>query len=132
MDHSFHKRLCERSFGLIFAGIFCAIAGIGWYVWHLRLVWALYVALVFLLLAVVCPGVLLPLNLLWSWFTIRLGRVNNTILLGLFFFLFIFPFGLLLRILRWDPMQRRIKSSINSFWHSVYRQANEENLRDLF
>jgi hypothetical protein len=122
----------DRAFGLMFAGVFAAIAAVGWLVFDVVLVWAAALAAAFLATALLVPGVLLPLNRLWNLFAHRLGRLSNAVLLGLFFFLFVLPMGLLLRLLGRDPMKRSLRSEEITYWTSVTRHASEETFRDLF
>ena len=49
--------------------------------------WAIALALCFLVLAILVPVALMPLNRLWGMIAIRLAVVNNHLVLGLFFYL---------------------------------------------
>ena len=122
----------DRAFGLMFAGVFAAIAAVGWLAFDVALAWAAAVAGGFLVIALLVPGVLLPLNRLWSGFAHRLGQLSNAVLLGLFFFLFVLPIGLLLRLLGQDPMKRRLEAEEDTYWTPVTRHASEETFQDLF
>jgi hypothetical protein len=65
---------------------------------------------------------------LWKRFAHGLGRVNTVILLTLFYFLVISPFGLLLRLFGWSPLEsgRRFhnrETNWKPFEHPVDRQS---------
>ena len=75
---------------------------------------------------------LLPLNRLWAVFAHRLGHVNNYLLLGLFFYVFIVPAGLILRLLGRDPMCRGFDAKAPTYWTPVTRRTDAETLRDMF
>lgn len=122
----------DRAFGLTFAAVFAVIAVVGWLAFGAMLVWAAAVSAGFLLVALAVPLLLLPLNRLWAGFAHRLGMVSNFLLLGLFFFLFILPAGLLMRIFGHDPMQRAFKPEEDSYFTPVDRQTDSETLRDMF
>ncbi len=122
----------ERAFGLMFAGVFAVIAGVGWLAFDARLYWALAVAGAFLVTALAVPWVLLPLNRLWAVLARRLGRVNNYVVLGLFFYVFVVPAGFILRLLGHDPMCRGFDSKAPTYWAPVTRQTDAETLRDMF
>jgi hypothetical protein len=122
----------DRAFGLTFAGVFAAIAVVGWLVFDAILPWAAALAGGFLLIALLVPGVLLPLNRLWGAFAHRVGLVTNALLLGLFFFLFVLPMGLLLRLFGSDPMQRKLHAEEGTYWTPVTRESSEETFRDMF
>ena len=125
-------RQSDRAFGLTFATVFAVIAGVGWLVFDAVLYWAMAVALVILAIALALPGILLPFNRLWAVVAHRLGQVNNYVLLGLFFYLIMFPAGLILRLLGWDPMHRVLRPKANTYWTPVGRHTDAETFRDMF
>ena len=125
-------RLSDRNFGLMFAAVFSLIAGGGWLFFGAVLGWALIVAGGFTAVALVTPGVLLPLNRLWAVFAERLGRVVNFVLLGLFFYLFVLPLGLIIRLTGRDPMHRTPDPKAKTYWTPVTRHTDETTLRDMF
>lgn len=125
-------RLSDRMFGLSFVVVFSIIAVVGWLIFDRLIVWALSTAIVFALLALLAPGLLLPLNRLWEVFAHKLGTFNNSVLLGLFFFLFIVPIGTIFRLLGNDPMTRKLKKEAPTYWTPVSRQANPDTFADMF
>ena len=125
-------RQSDRAFGLTFAALFAIIGLVGWLVFDARLTWAPVVSSVFLLVALAAPGILLPLNRLWARFAHRLGLFNNALLLGLFFFLFILPLGLIIRLFGKDPMVRTFDGEAETYWTPVGRQCDRETLADMF
>lgn len=74
----------------------------------------------------------MPLNRLWEQLGHRLGLVSNTVLLGIFFYLMITPFGVVMRLLSTDPMQRRTDPGAQTYFTSVQRHANPETYSDMF
>ncbi len=125
-------RQSDQAFGLMFAAVFAAIAGVGWLAFDARLYWVMAAAGLFLVTALTVPWVLLPLNRLWTVFARRLGRLNNYVVLGLFFYVFIVPAGLILRLLGRDPMSRAFDAKAPTYWTPVTRQTDAETLRDMF
>jgi uncharacterized ion transporter superfamily protein YfcC len=126
------KRLSDRNFGIMFAVVFCVVAAIWWlangsYQW-----WALEVAAAFLIVALVWPMLLMPLNRVWEQFGHRLGLVSNTVLLGAFFYVVMTPFGVVMRLVATDPMHRRTDPAAASYFTSVRRQAGRETFSDMF
>jgi hypothetical protein len=104
MEKPDKKRL--RSFGLLVGGVFL---GIG--LWPLvhglpYRVWAVVVAVVLLVPAVVWPRPLAPLFKGWMFIGLVLGWINTRIILGLIFYLMVTPIGLVMRLLGKDPMTR--------------------------
>ncbi len=125
-------RQTDRAFGLTFAAVFTFLGGLVWLLTS-HFIPGLFVAAgVFALLALAVPGVLLPLNRLWSWFGGKLGHINNNLVLGLFYILFMIPFGIVMRLFGRDPMARKIKKGQESYWQQPPRQLDRETLRDMY
>ncbi|MGJ3259869.1 MAG: SxtJ family membrane protein [Rhodospirillales bacterium] len=125
-------RQSDRAFGLTFAAVFGIIGGVVWWLAEALYLWPFIVAAVFGILALAVPGVLLPLNRLWSWFGGKLGPINNKLVLGLFYILFMIPFGLVMRLIGRDPMARKIHTDEESYWQQPARQLDRETLRDMY
>lgn len=127
------KVLSNRSFGLIFAGIFLIVAlfpllGGG----EVRR-WATYIAIAFSGTALITPVLLTPLNRAWAAFGQVMHKITNPLLMGLVFFLTVVPTGLILKILGKDPMQRKLDHQTKSYW--VARETNaitKESFDDQF
>ncbi len=126
------KRLSNRTFGLALAIVFAVMFVIGWLSFDVILVWPLIVAMCLGVIALVVPWVLLPLNRLWHALANLLGQVTNYVILGIFYFIFIVPLGLMLRIFKWDPMGIASSVGIESYWTDVQRRTSAETLRDMF
>lgn len=124
-------RQSERAFGLMFAVVFALIAAAGYFIFAARPAWALVLAGVFLAAALFAPWVLLPLNRMWMKLAVKLGHANNFILLGAFFYFFILPAGLIMRLIT-DPMRRKVDPAAATYWSPVERKADPETYRDLF
>lgn len=122
----------DRTFGIMFAVVFAIIGVVAWLGFDTILVWAFASAGGFLAVALVAPGILLPLNRLWGVLAGKLGVFNNFLLLGAFFFLIILPAGMILRVLGRDPLRRTLDPSANSYWRPLGRAAAPDNYEDMF
>jgi len=125
-------RQTDRAFGLMFAGVFAIITAVGWFVFDTRIDWAGYVGIGFLLIALIKPIFLLPLNRLWMGFAHRLSGISNRLVLGLFFFAFMTSFGLVMKLFGRDPMTRNKKPNTSTYWQPVKRQVDRDTLIDMF
>lgn len=105
-----------RKFGLLVGGIFCAIAlwpavirgaGPRW--------WALVVAVLLLVPALLAPRGLAPVYRIWMIAGEALGWINTRILLGVVFYGLITPMGLIRRFWSEDPMRRRSDPGAQSY-----------------
>jgi hypothetical protein len=127
-----HVSLGDRRFGLVFAVIFLGIFGIRWLVAGLISGWALIAAGCFLALAVLAPGILMPVNRIWQKLARLLGAVTNCLVLGIIFYGVIWPIGTLMRMLGHDPMARDRSKEVETYFTRVRRQADAETFGDQF
>lgn len=107
----------ERSFGLLFAGVFALIAGYSAYKGWPSLVTVLLacVSAVFLAAALLWPGRLALLNKAWFKLGMLLGMVVSPIVIGLLFFILITPVALLTRLFGRDALRLRLHRQ-GSYW----------------
>ena len=104
-------RLDLRKFGFIMGGMFALIFGllfpwIGDKTAGNWPIWPFVVMAIFWLLAIIAPQVLRPVNDIWIKIGNVLGFINSRIILGVMFFLLIFPIGLLLKLFGKDSLKR--------------------------
>lgn len=125
-------RQSDRHFGFTFSGVFLVITGIGWWISGKVPIWAVVVSFGFGSLAWYTPGLLMPLNRLWALIAPKIATINNTLVLGAVFYLFVTPIGMIMRALGRDPLHRRIDDNVQSYWTPVRRQADRESFSDQF
>lgn len=106
----------DRSFGLVFAGAFAVIPAIAWLRGAPLRLWPYAVAGVFLLLALLQPGWLAPLNRLWARFGLLLGRVTNPLVMGVVFFVVVTPAAFVFRLAGKDPLRLKREPGAKSYW----------------
>ena len=106
----------DRGFGFVFAGFFGILSAISLWrhgsAWH----WMLPLAAAFLLVALVYPKLLGPLNRLWLKFGLLLYKVMNPLILGLLFFITIMPIGLVMRAFGKDFLRLKLAPNAKSYW----------------
>jgi len=108
-------RSSDRSFGILFFIVFLIIAF--WPIMQsmpIRL-WSLAVGLVFLIISLLKPVILRPLNNSWIKLGEVLGRIIAPIVMMIIFFFLITPLGLLLRLFGKDILNIKFGDS-NSYW----------------
>ena len=119
----------EKTFGILFFLIFALIAA--WPIFsnnELR-IWSAILSLVFLFLTFFSPHLLRPLNYIWIKFGIFLGRFISPIILGLIFFFFITPIGILIRLFKKDLIGLKF-SNKKSYW--IKRKENIKTMDKQF
>lgn len=106
----------DRSFGLVIASFLLIVAF--WPLVHAEPVrwWALGMAAVFAVLALLWTAALAPLNKLWTKLGLLLYRIVSPIVLGLLFYLTVTPIALLMRLLGKDPLRLRRDPDGASYW----------------
>jgi saxitoxin biosynthesis operon SxtJ-like protein len=106
----------DRSFGLVFAGVFLVVAC--WPLFHRELPrwWVLGVAGVFAVIAIWKPALLTRLNWLWTKLGLLLGKVVSPIALSILFYGVITPIGAVMRLTGKDPLRLKLDSGANSYW----------------
>ena len=109
-----------RNFGFIMGVMFALMFGllfplIGNKTFDSWPIWPFVVMSIFWLVALSYPLILKPVNNVWIKIGDVLGFINSRIILGIMFFLLIFPIGLILKILGKDSMNRRFNKKIDSY-----------------
>jgi hypothetical protein len=106
----------DRSFGLVFAGVFLLIAA--WPLWSGATPrwWAAGVAAVFAVVAAMRPTLLAGLNRLWIKLGVLLGKVVSPIALGVLFYGVLVPIGVVMRLTGKDPLRLKLDSGADSYW----------------
>ena len=105
-----------RKFGLTVGTAFAVLGTISWWRGHVmppRILWTLAVLLV--VPGLVAPSILGPVRTVWMRFGAAVGEFNSRVLLTVFFYVVIFPFGVILRTFR-DPLNRKWKDDRPTQW----------------
>jgi hypothetical protein len=126
------KRPGDRLFGLVFSGLFGVIAVVAFLVTGGWPEWSVALSAGLLGLALCAPGLLMPLNRLWSRLGARIGFVSNHLLLGVFYFGIVVPFGLMSQLFRLSSLRKRPDPAAASYWTPVGRQATADTYPDQF
>lgn len=106
----------DRSFGLVFAAAFLVIAGIPLFHGEAIRWWAVGMAAVFALVALIRPALLAGLNRLWIKLGILLGKVVSPIALSILFYVVVTPIGVIMRLTGKDPLRLKFEPDAESYW----------------
>jgi hypothetical protein len=106
----------DRSFGLVFAGLFVVIA-----LWPLLYGasprgWSLGVAAAFALVALARPAWLARLNRAWLRLGLLLGAVMGPLALAILYYGVLVPIGLLLRVSGKDALRLTLDAKAQTYW----------------
>ena len=106
----------DRAFGLVFAGVFLVIAGWPLIDWETPRWWAVGVAAVLGVIAMVRPALLAAPNRLWIKLGVLLGNVVGPVAVGILFYGVFTPMGALMRLTGKDPLRLKLDRSADSYW----------------
>ena len=125
-----------RKFGFIMGTMFALIFGLlfPWITDKTSVnwpIWPFIVMAVFWAIALIAPQILRPVNDIWLKIGNVLGWINSRIILGVMFFLLIFPIGLLLKLFGKDSMNRKFEKDVKSYRIKV-KQRNKDHLEKPF
>lgn len=125
-----------RKFGFIMGAMFALIFGL-LFPWIFDKtsenwpIWPFIVLAIFWALALLAPQTLKPINKIWLKIGNVLGWINSRIILGIMFFLLIFPIGLLLKLFGKDSMDRKLNTNIKSY-RKITTPRKKEHLERPF
>ncbi|MFA5255989.1 MAG: SxtJ family membrane protein [Candidatus Omnitrophota bacterium] len=104
-----------KKFGVTMGVAFLVISGL--FLFRQKYTVAIYglaVSCAFFMTGSLLPALLKPVYIIWMRFAFILGWINTRIILIIIFYLVFTPVGLLMRLLRIDPLQRRDKRA--TYW----------------
>jgi hypothetical protein len=115
------KQGSDRSFGYVFAVVFALIGLFPLVRLETPRWWSLAVAAVFVVVAVLFPHRLHPLNRAWLAFGRLLHRIVSPLVMGAIFFLAVTPTALIMRLRGYDLLSLRRRPDLSSYW--IEREA---------
>jgi hypothetical protein len=125
-------RQSDRAFGFTITGLILFVSCIFWFAIDAFSMIPLVIAVIFFCFALFSPNLLFPLNRLWNALLSPVGQFNNSLILGLFFFLILTPIGLMFRLFGRHSLAHGFKPELPTYYSPVSRQTDTETLVDLF
>ena len=105
----------NKSFGLVFFVFFLIISFFPLFKDGNIRIWAIILAIIFLILGLLNSSILNPLNKIWFKLGILLGSVVSPIVMGIVFFAVVTPTSLLMKILGKNLLSLK-KNNKESYW----------------
>jgi hypothetical protein len=106
----------DRSFGLVFGGVFALIGCLPLLHFAQPRWWALGLAVAFALIALVWPQILHPLNQAWLALGRLLHRVVSPVIMGVIFFVCVTPIAWIMRLRGKDVLSLARRDNLSSYW----------------
>ena len=119
-----------RSFGIVFFFVFTIIALYPLLTNHEIRFWSLIIGFIFLFLGLVNSPLLKPLNLIWFKFGLFLGKLIAPIIMGIVYFIVVFPTFLMLKLFKRNYLNIKYERNKSSYWINVNNKQN--TMRDQF
>ena len=119
-----------KSFGIVFFLVFTIIALYPLLNNHGIRFWSLIIGFIFLFLGLVNSPLLKPLNLIWFQFGLFLGKLVAPIIMGIVYFIVVFPTFLILKFFKRNYLNIKYERNKSSYWINV--ENKQTTMRDQF
>ena len=119
-----------RSFGILFFLVFIIIAFYPLLNDHGIRIWSLIVSFIFLFLGMVNSPILKPLNLIWFKFGLFLGKFIAPIVMGIVYFIVVFPTFLFLKLIKKNYLNIKYERNKTSYWINI--RNKKTTMKDQF
>lgn len=106
----------NKSFGLVFAGVFALIGLWPLFSAHPVHLWAIGSSVVLIVISFAVPKILAPLNQLWFLFGLLLHKIISPIIMALLFYTTVTPIALIMRLLGKRPLPLEFDKEVKSYW----------------
>ena len=120
------KTSSNKSFGIVFFIVFIIISLYPLVNQEDIRIWSLFIAFIFLILALLNSKILTPMNKIWTRFGLFLGNFISPIVMGIIFFFVVTPIGLLLRLFGKDVLNLK-KNKFSTYW---IKKTNQKSSMD--
>ncbi len=106
----------DRSFGLLFVAVFALLSVWAWWAGAAWAMWPAALGALTLLVTLVRPALLNPLNRQWMRLAELLNRVVSPVVLGLIYFGMFTPVAWGMRLRGRDALRRRFEPDAATYW----------------
>ena len=115
-----------RKFGLLVGAVFAALGAWFWLRHKPAAPWLVTPGILLLFLGAMAPGLLKPVYIAWMSLAIVMGFVVSRVLLTLFFFLVITPFGFLARCSGKDFLGLKLEPKAVTYWLPHEKESRKQ------
>jgi len=120
----------NKSFGIVFFVFFLIISLFPLLKDGNIRIWAMVLAIIFLILGLLNSTILNPLNKIWIKFGILLGTIISPIVMGIVFFVVVTPTSLIMRILGKNLLGLKKDNTKRSYW--LERSSIKSKMKNQF
>ena len=130
MSNIKYKKSSNKSFGIVFFIVFLIIGFFPLLNQQELRYWSIIIAVIFLVLGVFNSTLLTPLNKIWIKFGILLGSFISPIIMGVIFFLVVFPTGIIIKLFKKNFIGLKYENTQKSYW--IKKQKINSTMRNQF
>ena len=119
----------NRNFGVVFAIFFFIVSMFPLFKDEDIRIWAVIVAIIFLILGLMNSNILTPLNKVWFKFGILLGSFVSPIVMGVVFFTIVTPTSVIMKVLGKNLLNLK-KDNKKTYW--IERSKIKSKMKNQF
>ena len=134
MEKSQKQLPADRSFGILFSIIFILLSTYLYIYKPNTSIWLVFgiISCLFIFITFFSPQLFRPLNIVWYYIGVLLGKIVSPIVLGVLFFLLITPVAVLGRIMGRDILKLK-RNSAATYWIERHPPGpSPENYKNQF
>tara|TARA_B100000900_G_C20225742_1_gene571774 strand:- start:130 stop:522 length:393 start_codon:yes stop_codon:yes gene_type:complete len=121
----------NKSFGLVFFVVFLIVSLYPLLNQESIRVWSLIISFIFLFLGILNSILLSPLNYIWFKFGLFLGKFISPLVMGIVYFIVVFPTFLLIKLFKKNYLNLKYDNSKESYW--ITNESDEDkNMKNQF
>jgi hypothetical protein len=120
----------NKSFGIVFFIFFMIVSFYPLLNQENIRVWFFIFGFLFLLLGLINSILLTPLNGLWYWIGLFLGKFIAPVIMGIVYFAVVFPTYLIIRIVKKNYLNINFERYKETYWINVYNKNT--SMKDQF
>ena len=121
----------NKSFGLVFFVVFLIVSLYPLLNQEIIRVWSLIISFIFLFLGIINSILLSPLNYIWFKFGLFLGKFISPLVMGIVYFIVVFPTFLLIKLFKKNYLNLNYDNSKESYW--ITNESDEDkNMKNQF
>ena len=119
----------NKSFGVVFSIVFLIVALYPLLNNNSIRTWSVILSLIFLVLGLLNSPILSPLNKIWFYFGIFLGKIVSPLIMAIIFFIVVTPIGFIMRLLKKDILNLSFNNN-KSYW--IKKDGPKSKMKNQF
>ena len=119
----------NKSFGVVFSIVFLIVALYPVLNNNSIRTWSIILSLIFLILGLLNSPILYPLNKLWFYFGIFLGKIVSPLIMAIIFFIVVTPIGFIMRLLKKDILNLSFNNN-KTYW--IKKDGPKSKMKNQF